>query len=222
MDSGPPVEEQMEDLFSGQEFGGVKECIAEYGKFGGGDDPSFERGIERIKHHFDDILTDTDLNNKFVFKVILAGLKHTDSRSDADVNAPEDNAAVDGIIKKLQDEIPRRYLHIPQGVAFSVGGKELPFTFWLDRLVELTRVKIPIWTNKSWDKGEIIKSAPDYEIVVFIGFDWSRVLQSQSTSDKKSCALYIYSRVSSFASLSLQLFRVLSVLTLFNFVGSFR
>jgi len=197
VDGGKTIGQQMMDVFCQANCKEVADCIAEYGRVRiDGGSQSLARGVARISKHFEDINTKF-FDSEYVFEVIVDKLQHRGSTSAS--QDEKKNAAVSDIIKELQHEIPRRYLHIPDSLKFTVGKKKLSFKYWPERLVEFSRVEIPVRSETPWsvDFGD---DTPDsYMLKVYIGFDRYRITNSESgpCKSKKACSLYIYSRVSS-------------------------
>eukprot|EP00584_Thalassiosira_punctigera_P000908 CAMPEP_0172538260 /NCGR_PEP_ID=MMETSP1067-20121228/9679_1 /TAXON_ID=265564 ORGANISM="Thalassiosira punctigera, Strain Tpunct2005C2" /NCGR_SAMPLE_ID=MMETSP1067 /ASSEMBLY_ACC=CAM_ASM_000444 /LENGTH=972 /DNA_ID=CAMNT_0013323721 /DNA_START=179 /DNA_END=3097 /DNA_ORIENTATION=+ len=178
--SGTSIGQQMLDMFTKPIYKNVAECVAEYGKVRSGGNPSLARGVARLSKHFE------DMNKKFsgnpcVFEVII--------------DKVDKKVAVRDIINELQHEIPRRYLHLKESFKFCVGKKELTFKYWPERLVEFTKVDIPVRSKIPWseDFGEM---TPDsYHVGVFLGFDRYRIADPESGFKRhKECSLYVYSR----------------------------
>jgi hypothetical protein len=190
----------MMDIFCKPNYKEVAACISCYGQVGQLSEPSLSRGVARLSKHFDDINTKFR-GNSYVFEVIIDKVVYQGASKFSTTQGK--NAAVTGIIAELQHEIPRRYLHIPdKRFKFCIGKKELAFKYWPERLVEFTKIEIPVRSETPWheDFGEITDDS--YVLQVFLGFDRYRILDfEQGICSSKACSLYIYSRVSLFICL---------------------
>lgn len=193
---------EMQKTFSSQFYSGFGECVAQYG------DGSLEDGIKRLLKHFD------QLNQKGlrewgeesnVFRVVLHQLKHgqiIDSvtedyahtcRNPALEQQHTDNA--NALVKELQDELPRNYIHIDMEV--RVGGEDIKFFYWQRRLAELTEFNINIdeinlYNDMTPDEWKDEKGG--YPLRIFCGFDSVRLGTNKGVGG--SCSLSIYSRFS--------------------------
>ena len=130
----------MLEMFTKPQYKEVVNCIAEYGRVRSGGNPSLARGVARLGNHFEDINLNF-FDSEYVFEVIIDKVMHRGNSIEIDGK----NTAVRDIINEMQREIPRRYLHIPDdSFKFCVGKKELTFKYWPERLVEFTKIHIPV------------------------------------------------------------------------------
>lgn len=171
----------------------VGECIAEYGN---GD---LDCGIDRLLDHYEDMLKLNDRD--YVFCVVLHELKHSaDSNVIAAMDEEDDeedqvNYAqnAEGLMKKLKQELPRQYIHVPSTLDVRVNGEKVVFAFWQRRLVELSSFEIKIDPKRSLAKAEDWKDPTNgYSLKVYAGFDPIRL----NESSKGPASLLIYSRQS--------------------------
>mmetsp|Transcript_21611 Transcript_21611/g.46980 ORF Transcript_21611/g.46980 Transcript_21611/m.46980 type:complete len:212 (-) Transcript_21611:3430-4065(-) len=168
----------MLETFAKTKYKEVKECIAEYGKVRSGGNPSVARGIARLSKHFDD-MTQKFFDEPFVFEVIVDKVIHRGESSEAS-GSQDKNDVVRDIINELQHEIPRRYLHLSESLKFCVGKKELAFKHWPERLVEFTKIEVPVRSKIPWseDFGEM---TPDsYHMSIFLEFDRYRIADPET------------------------------------------
>jgi hypothetical protein len=184
----------MMDLFCKHKYKEVATCISFYGQVSSGESPSLARGVERLSKHFYDINTKFR-GNSFVFEVVIDKVAYQGSKFST---AQGKNFAVTDIIAELQHEIPRRYLHIPdERFKFYVGKKELIFKYWPERLVEFTKIEIPVRSETPWHEDFGEDTNDSYVLQVFLGFDRYRIQDPErGITSNKACSLYIYSRVS--------------------------
>lgn len=190
--------QKMLELFSQSKNKEVASCIAEYGRVRSGGSPSLARGVARLNKRFQDM--DTNFNdNPHVFEVIIDKVRHFGvSSSPLNNDTDNKNTAVSDIMKELQHEVSRRYLHIPENFKFTIGKKDLSFLYWQERLVEFSKVEIPCRSEKAWSVEDLGDDTPDsYFLRLFLGFDRYRIADPESgfRKSKKACSLYIYSRV---------------------------
>jgi hypothetical protein len=184
----------MMDLFCQPKYKEVAACISFYGQVRSGGSPSLARGIARLSKHFDDINTKFR-GNSYVFEVVIDKVVYQGASKFSTVHGK--NVAVTDIIAELQHEIPRRYLDIDERFKFCVGKKELTFTYWPERLVEFTKIEIPVRSETPWHEDFGEDTDDSYVLQVFLGFDRYRIRDpEQGLTSNKACSLYIYSRVS--------------------------
>lgn len=192
------LEKKMMEQFTKSKYISVARCIAEYGKTNADEGPSLQIGIERLCSHFDQICNKFD-DKPYVFEVVLD--KIHDRNATEIYGAKDKKATVAKIIETLQHEIPRRYLHIDhESLAFSVGKKELKFRYWQDRLVEFTKIEIPVRSQTPWHKDFGADLPDQYYLRIFLGFDRYRICEPDVEPEtgikisNKMCSLYTYSR----------------------------
>eukprot|EP00581_Thalassiosira_minuscula_P005853 CAMPEP_0183746238 /NCGR_PEP_ID=MMETSP0737-20130205/66652_1 /TAXON_ID=385413 /ORGANISM="Thalassiosira miniscula, Strain CCMP1093" /LENGTH=772 /DNA_ID=CAMNT_0025981925 /DNA_START=112 /DNA_END=2430 /DNA_ORIENTATION=+ len=194
-DGGETIAQQMLNIFNTPEYEEVAACVAEYGRVRSGGDPSLARGVARLSKHFDD-MNQKFFDNPYVFEVIIDNMLHRGRNHDPN-DAQDKNVAVRGIINELQREIPRRYLHLNDNFKFCIGKKELSFKYWPERLVEFTKIEIPVRSQVPWSEGFGEMTPDSYYLRIFLGFDRYRITDPDSgIANNKSCSLYIYSRAS--------------------------
>jgi hypothetical protein len=196
-DDESTIGDQMMGIFEKPSYKEVADCIAEYGKVREGGRPSLARGIARLSRHFEEI-DSKFYDNDYVFEVIIDKVVYHGNCGDA--SSEGKNAAVSKIINELQKEIPRRYLHIPDdSFKFCIGKKTLNFKYWPERMVEFSRIEIPVRSKTPWRLEDFGEDTPDsYFLRLFLGFDRWRISDPESGVKKsKACSLYVYSRVSS-------------------------
>ena len=130
--------EQIFSLFSQPNHDDVAQCIALYGADVSGGDPSLAAGIDGLCKRFDDICHDF-YGNDHVFELILNRIHHgqIEGLVKRALDAQQ-KITVNQLMKDLQREIPRTYLHAPASFEFIVGKQKLTFKHWQERLVELT------------------------------------------------------------------------------------
>ena len=135
------VGQQMLEMFTKPQYEEVANVVAEYGRARSGGNASVARGVARLNKKFEDLRLNWDAED-YVFEVVIDKIRH---RGKPEAEGLEDkSAAVKDVIQELQHEIPRRYLNIPESFKFVVGKKALTFTYWPERLVEFTKVEIPV------------------------------------------------------------------------------
>ena len=194
------LEKKMMQQFTKSKYISVARCIAEYGKTNADEGPSLQIGIERLCSHFDQICNKFD-DKPYVFEVVLDKIHDRNARAQEIYGAKDKKATVAKIIETLQHEIPRRYLHIDhESLVFSVGKKELKFRYWQDRLVEFTKIEIPVRSQTPWHKDFGADLPDQYFLRIFLGFDRYRITEPDVEPEtgikisNKQCSLYIYSR----------------------------
>ena len=187
------VGQQIMDIMCKPAYKQVADCIAEYGRVRSGGNPSLARGVSRLAKHFENLSTKF-YDNEYAFEVVVDKVVQKGGTK----IASNKNSAVSDVIKVLQNEVPRRYLHIPDSLHFTVGKKRLIFKHWQERLVEFARVEIPVRSQTPWERdfGDITDDS--YILRVYIGFDRYRISTPSvgPIKSKKALSLYIYSRVS--------------------------
>lgn len=157
LNGGTSLNDQMLDLFNMPRYADVKNCIAEYGKASHASEPNFLVGIERLCCHANAMCTKFS-TNPYVFFVVL-------DKIHAQQDYVESNAvgldasmskAVHGLIKELETELPKTYLHIPDDFDFLVCGKKVEFKYWPSRLVELSSFTVDINKKIPWQHNPTI------------------------------------------------------------------
>jgi hypothetical protein len=194
LNAGTSLKDQMLDMFNKPRYADVKDCIAEYGKVSHSSEPDFAVGIERLVQHANAMCTNYS-TNPYVFLVVL-------DKIHAQQDYVESNAvgldasmskAVHGLIKELETELPKTYLHIPDDFDFLVGGKKVEFKYWPSRLVELSSFTVDINKKIPWQHNLNHQHQQDaYKLRVFFGFDVTRVTERRK---KKEAVLLIHSRM---------------------------
>jgi hypothetical protein len=108
------------------------------------------------------------------------------------------------LLDEIMDDLPHRYLHIPNTVIVSVRGERIRFCYWQSRLVEMAEFKLSVnpavlmRDDLDWNSTAVTKS-PYYQpqqycaFRLYIGFDALRVVDRNMDSNPH---LYIYSRSS--------------------------
>jgi len=194
LNAGTSLNDQMLDLFSKPRYADVKNCIAEYGKASHASEPNFLVGVERLCRHANSMCINFS-TNPYVFLVVLdkihAQQDYVESSSiglDASMSK-----AVHGMIKELETELPKTYLHIPDDFDFLVCGKKVQFKYWPSRLVELSSFTVDINKKIPWQHNLNHQHQQDaYKLRVFFGFDVTRVTERRK---KKEAVLSIHSRM---------------------------
>ena len=166
----------MMEIFSKPNYKEIAACVSTYGQVTLGIEPSLARGVARLSKHYDDINTKFP-EDAYVFEVIIAN--HSFSND---------------IISELQQEIPRRYLHIPdEKIIFRVDKKELTFKYWQERMVEFTKIEILIRSQRPLYEDFGAVTDDSYSLQVYLGFDRYRIKDpDRGTTSNKACSLYIY------------------------------
>ena len=135
----------------------VGECIREYGN------DSLEHGIERLLLHMQEMAN--NWQDSHVFCVILHHLRHAQ-----ETHACQQDTI--SLMNQLRDEMPRQYIHVPSTLDVRVDNKPIAFSYWQQRLVELTsfQVKVdphhPFTTAQDWRDP-----AEGYTLRIYVGFD---------------------------------------------------
>eukprot|EP00571_Detonula_confervacea_P003598 CAMPEP_0172315472 /NCGR_PEP_ID=MMETSP1058-20130122/25292_1 /TAXON_ID=83371 /ORGANISM="Detonula confervacea, Strain CCMP 353" /LENGTH=784 /DNA_ID=CAMNT_0013029553 /DNA_START=60 /DNA_END=2414 /DNA_ORIENTATION=- len=201
-----PLRDQMVSVFSQPRHDDVAQCIAKYGAdLSGGGDPSLAAGIDGLCEHFDSICHEF-YDNDYVFEVLLNRIRH-DQDGEGLVRRALDaqqKITVKQLIKELQMEIPKTYLHIPESLKFIVGKEELTFQYWQERLVEFSTFTVKVGSTIPWKQNfEVSDQHPDaYNVRLFVGFDRHRIADPDIEADtgekreNKNASLYFYSRQS--------------------------
>lgn len=196
----------MMDTFCKPKYKEIAACISAYGQIRSGGSLSLARGVARLSRHFEDINAKFR-GNSYCFEVVIDKVVYQGASKFSPTKGK--NMAVIDILTELQHEIPRRYLHIPdENFKFCVGKKELAFKYWSERMVEFTKIEIPVRSDTPWreDFGE--DTDDSYVLRVFLGFDRYRIRDPErGLSSNKACSLYIYSRVSTSTCLCSSVFR---------------
>ena len=111
------------------------------------------------------------------------------------VSPAQQKIAVNRLMKELESEIPRTYLHIPDLLDFKIDDKKITFKWWPQRLVELTVLDVNINTRIPWKQkfDPTNEHEHSYGLRIFVGFDAMRITES---SAGKEGSLYVYSRQS--------------------------
>jgi hypothetical protein len=205
-DGRTTVGQQMMDTFCKPKYKEIAACISAYGQIRSGGSLSLARGVARLSRHFEDINAKFR-GNSYCFEVVIDKVVYQGASKFSPTKGK--NMAVIDILTELQHEIPRRYLHIPdENFKFCVGKKELAFKYWSERMVEFTKIEIPVRSDTPWreDFGE--DTDDSYVLRVFLGFDRYRIRDPErGLSSNKACSLYIYSRVSTSTCLCSSVFR---------------
>ncbi|KAL7542800.1 hypothetical protein ACHAXR_012095 [Thalassiosira sp. AJA248-18] len=198
-----PLREQMVSLFSQPKHNDVAGCIANYGADVSGGDPSLASGIDGLCKRFDDMCHNF-FGNDHVFEVILNRIRHGDQGEGLVRRAmdAQQKITVHQLIKDLQREIPKTYLHIPESFDFVVGKQKLAFKYWQERLVEFSTFTVTVGATIPWKQNfEVVDEHPDsYDLRLFMGFDRNRIADPDVDADtgekrqEKNASLYIYSR----------------------------
>lgn len=149
----PPLREQMASLFSQTKHEDVAQCIAQFGADVSGGDLSLAAGIDGLCKHFDEICHDF-YGNDHVFEVLLNKIRH-DQEEGLGRRAldAQQKITVNQLIKDLQMEIPKTYLHIPDSLQFIVGKQELTFKYWQERLVEFSTFTVTVGASLPWQQN---------------------------------------------------------------------
>merc|ERR1712194_651153 len=131
-------------------------------------------------------------NERHLFLVILDKVHHN---YDQVVSPAQQKIAVNRLMKELESEIPRTYLHIPDLLDFKIDDKKITFKWWPQRLVELTVLDVNINTRIPWKQkfDPTNEHEHSYRLRVFVGFDAMRITDSIAG---KEGSLYVYSRQS--------------------------
>jgi len=150
---------QMLSLFSQAKHDDVAQCIAKYGAYTSGNEPSLAAGINSLCKRFDDICNNF-YGNDYVFEVVLNQIRQDqdDGLLRRALDAQQ-KITVNQIIKELRMEIPKTYLHIPDTMAFIVDKQELTFKYWHDRLVEFTCFTVKVGSTVPWKQNFEVRSA---------------------------------------------------------------
>ena len=194
LNTGASLKDQMLVVFNKPRYADVKNCIAEYGKASHASEPNFLVGIERLCRHANAMCINFS-TNPYVILVVLdkihAQQDYVESNAvGLDVSMSK---AVHGLIKELETELPKTYLHIPDDFDFLVCGKVVEFKYWPSRLVELSSFTVDINKKIPWQHNLNQQHQQDaYKLRVFLGFDVTRVTE---TRKKKQAVLLFHSRM---------------------------
>jgi hypothetical protein len=190
----------------------IGKAIASYGN----GDPN--AGIDQLTRHFDDMSKGVWNSHPYVFTVLLVRLRHgagskQDEQAQGEANDQDEGDNYRGralnIMKELADELPKKYLHIPQSMTIVINKQRLNFRYWEHRLAELTQFVIGVdkqnslqdnhfWktTTTTTDGAITTTTTTPTHLRIFCGFDVYRLGDTAANNKKPSASLMVYSRES--------------------------
>ena len=151
--------------------------------------------LKMLLLRFQQMLDDDWKSCDRVFQVVVCNLIHTLSESSRTSSGIQSHPAKH-FLREIRDMLPKYYINIPrQGFDFFVEDEPLQFTYWQNRLVEMTKfeVNIPKETPIQYiDDDNWVRQG--YDLSIYCGFDALRVEDVKNQA--QTCQLCIYSRQS--------------------------
>ena len=137
-------------------------------------------------------------NDDHVFSLILTHIKHTESRAARTASTGIRQHPARGFLRDIRTLLPKHYSNVPlQGFSFTIDGQPVNFSYWQNRLVEMT--KFQVFINKEKPVHTMSDDSDwahnGYPLSLYCGFDALR-LQDKDKTQAKTCQLCIYSRQS--------------------------
>jgi hypothetical protein len=182
--SASTIREELIAWLNGNES--IQQTVQQYG-----DEGDLQDAITRVENHFIK-LQDDYCDHPNVFGLFLHQVKQGKGGSSSNRSG--------GLLDELAEDLPHRYLHIPDTVRIAVREKRVQFNYWQIRLVEMTEFKLfvnpSVWLRDDdyWLDGRWSGNAPNHKAFrLYIGFDALRVVDKNLDSNPH---LYIYSRSS--------------------------
>jgi hypothetical protein len=178
--SASTIREELIVWLNGNEA--IKQTVQQYG-----DQGDLQDAITRVEYHFIK-LQDDYCENPNVFGLFLHKVKQGKGGS---------SSRSGGLLDELAEDLPHRYLHIPDSVIVTVRGERVRFNYWQIRLVEMTVfnlfVNTSVWLREDdqWSSGGYAPGQKTFRL--YIGFDALRLVDKNLDSNPH---LYIYSRSS--------------------------
>ena len=188
---------------------GISKCIRDYGS------GSLLLGVQRLDKHMTQMTEGKWKHYNHVFRLVLFGMHHqTNISSSLSFSEEEEQQEeeedlqhdrVKGLLDQLIEDLPRRYLHVPDHVSVIICRQRIRFGYWQWRMADMARFDLkikktvaiandPNWNTFSCqqDHNHGVDNEIDcYSIRIFVGFDFSRLTQEDSSND---LAMYVYSR----------------------------
>jgi hypothetical protein len=140
-------------------------------------------------------------NMNHVFGVIMYDLKHGHGKleeiEEIEDDPDEEEMEIDktrNFLHEIEDQLPQHYLRVPRSFDFQVNGVKICFSFWQNRLCDMTLV--PIQVNRiipyvQQNQLELVPNPNDeYELDVYLGFDAVRI----NRKVQKTATLLYHSR----------------------------
>jgi hypothetical protein len=178
--SASTIREELIAWLNGNET--IKQTLQQYG-----DQGDLQDAITRVENHFTK-LQDDYFENPNVFGLFLHQVKQGKGGS---------SSRSGGLLDELAEDLPHRYLHIPDSVIITVRGERVRFNYWQIRLVEMTVFNLfvnpSVWMREDdhWSSAGYAPGQKAFRL--YIGFDALRVVDKNLDSNPH---LYIYSRSS--------------------------
>jgi len=103
-------------------------------------------------------------------------------------------------LEQIEEELPKRYLHIAHAFDVQVSGRRVSFSYWQRRLVELTRNRLVVDTKNPvkaakdiphWKDVDTLDKKIHYVLDVYFGFD---VIRCSDKTAKNHATLLWHSR----------------------------
>ena len=207
--SGTSAERQMALLSWAEQNRGIAKCVQDYGS------GSLLLGVQRLDKHMTQMAKGKWKQYDHVFRLVLFGMHHQTNISSSSSEEEEEQQQeeedlqhdrVKGLLDQLIEDLPRRYLHVPDHVSVIICHQRIRFGYWQSRMADMARFDlkikktIPIANDPNWDTFSsqqkdcnygVDNETDCYSIRIFVGFDFVRLTQEDSSND---LAMYVYSR----------------------------
>ena len=132
--------------------------------------------------------------------VMTSGRRSATRRSSSilDDNSTDSNENVnpfESVIKQLEKELPRYYIHIPDNFNLTINKKRVSFNYWQRHLVGLMRFDQMICQDRSFTTLQDLQEpgGTHVRVRIFCGFD---PIRAEDSSRQSTLSVYIYSRKS--------------------------
>ena len=175
------LQSEIDSIFSSNSLQGI---ITTYG------DGDRAKGVQQLVKHYKKITNGIwnapDVHH--VFGLIIHDLRHGPGWGE-DGEDSDDEDDIDKTIhflSQLEKEIPKHYLHVPQTFDMQVNQRQLSFSYWPNRLADMTEFTVHIDKNVSCSNSKDLlflqpPPSPDstcrYNLKVYIGFDVMRFFE---------------------------------------------
>lgn len=197
---GPLVscfQRELESIFSPYNSNSLHGIIVKYG------DGDAQKGILELTKHFMKITTGlwNSASVDHVFGVVIYDLKHgyhkqvkegIGLKEEGEEEEENDKNIAENFLVQVEENLPKHYLHVPKSFDFQVNGCKLSFSFWQNRLCEMTQFTVQI--DKVFPYSHSKDMAPhnnQYALDVYLGFD---AIRGSDCDAPKTAKLFYHSR----------------------------
>ena len=173
------LQSEIDSIFSSN---GLQGIITTYG------DGDRAKGVQELVKHYKKITNGIwnapDVHH--VFGLIIHDLRHGPGWGGEDSDDEDDIDKTIHFLSQLEKEIPKHYLHVPQTFDMQVNQRQLSFSYWPNRLADMTEFTVHIDKNVSCSNSKDLlflqpPPSPDstcrYNLKVYIGFDVMRFFE---------------------------------------------